>query len=142
MTYLLIRQRCCLCGDRVGTTQLLQLWCHHAAALLVSVERRFLPGASCSQNSEAQATGRAHNITTENPEVRLPQRFKHMPRKLAGKFVTAEAVMHVRRSSHVKGLKLQVRYPRLNLSSPVFSWAGAISQSLYTKSGVKYAKYA
>ena len=45
MTYLLIRQRCCLSGDGVGTTQLLQLWCHHAAALLVSVECHFLPAA-------------------------------------------------------------------------------------------------
>ena len=45
MTYLLIRQRCCLSGHGVGTTQLLQLWCHHAAALLVSVECHFLPAA-------------------------------------------------------------------------------------------------
>ena len=102
MTYLLVRQRCCLCGDGVGTTQLLQLWCHHAAALLGSVQCRFLPADRLSQNSETQTTSRANDITTKTPEVRLLQRFKHMPRKLPLMFATAKAVMHVRRSSHVK----------------------------------------
>ena len=145
MTYLLIRQRCCLCGDGVGTTQLLQLWCHHAAALLGLVQCRFFPAARLSQNSETQTTSRANNITTKILEVRLLQTFKHMPRTLPLKFATAQAVMHVRRSSHVKGYDCQCATPDQGCRLVVFNGAtfgaGAISHSLDTKSGVQMAEH-
>ena len=135
MTCLLIRQRCCLCGGGVGTTQLLQLWCHHAAALVVSAECHCLPAASCSQNSGTQATSRANDIAITTRRCVC----------LTGSNTCHRKVCHSR-SSHArqtqkprKGTRLQVRYLRLIVFNGATFGAGAIAQSLDTKSGVAYS---